>query len=92
MTTFLMPPPPQDRDRRTFQKGDRVRAHFGFAHGCPPAPNEIPKGSLGTVTAEPTMRSDPFFAGFMHRMVQVKWDTGISGEVVDRMLDKQTET
>ncbi len=91
---YLPPPPPQDADSRAFQKGDRVRAHMTFSHGCPPGPNKVWEGTCGTVTASPVLRDDRPFNEFNEwiRMVPVKWDDGVVGEVIDRLLEKEETT
>ena len=89
MSRWHSPPLPQDEDLRTFAKGDRVRAHWSFSHGCPSHDRSwgptITKGSKGTVTADPAVRDDPPFEP--KRMVPVRWDTGVIGEVVDSLLE-----
>jgi hypothetical protein len=85
---FQPPPRPQDEDKRDFKKGDLVRAYWGFSHGCPPGPNTIEKGTLGTVTGASRHIPDPPFHESI-RMVPVKWATGFKGEVVDSLLEKE---
>ncbi len=84
---WLVPPLPQDPDERSFVKGDRVRAHYGFFFGCPPGPNGIKKGAEGTVTGEAVVRDDRPFEP--KRMIPVRWNSGEVGEVVDSLLEKR---
>jgi len=86
--TWRRPPLPQDRDRRAFRKGSRVRAYWTFHKGCPPGPEKIERGTCGTVTGPAVIRPDVF--GHV-RMIPVRWDNGLSGEVSDRLLELETE-
>jgi hypothetical protein len=79
-------PPPQHAhdDRREFAHGSNVEAAYEFSLGCPPGPGIIAKGTRGTVTSAPVVRDDLVFG--TNRMVPVRWDNGIAGEVSDRLL------
>lgn len=88
MTRYAPPPRPQDSDQRTFEVGDRVRAHWTFSNGCPPGPEKIMKGTLGTVSDTPRWERDTVF-GDRLRMIPVRWDTGVESVVTDRLLEKE---
>jgi hypothetical protein len=85
---WLGPPLPQDPDPRIFAKGDRVRAYCTFSNGCPPGPERIARGTLGTVMDTPWFVPDYPFREKI-RIVPVQWDTGKTSRVVDSLLEKE---
>lgn len=86
MTQYKLPPLPQNRDKRLFEIGDSVRAHQTFGLGCPPGSTLVEKGTCGSVSGKPLFIKRSIL-GETIRTVPVQWENGVTGEVIDSLLE-----